>query len=73
MIEKLAEKCCKDKNIELFHAQVKAHQKAGNRYSYTTQLRVEAPSLLATASSEGWEFKDTVHEAFAKLSKELKH
>jgi hypothetical protein len=36
-------------------------------------VRAESGSIVKSVSSEGWVFKDTVHEAFKKLGKELKN
>jgi hypothetical protein len=73
MIEELGGKLCKECEINVLHVNTKAHRKAGNRYSYTTQVRAESGSIVKSVSSEGWVFKDTVHEAFKKLGKELKN
>jgi hypothetical protein len=72
MIERLGDKLAADLEVESLHVNTKAHRKAGNRYSYTTQLRAELNGKIFSSKSQDWDFKKTVHESFKKLTKEIK-
>ena len=70
--EKLGEKMAKDLEVDTIHVNTKSHRKAGNRFSYSTQVRVEMGGKVVSQTAEDWKFRDTVHEAFDKLTKKVK-
>jgi hypothetical protein len=72
ILEGYIEKVTAAKELDSFHVNTKVHRKAGNRYSYTTELRTTIGSDVFTSESTDWDYHLTVKESFKKLMKELK-
>jgi len=72
IVEGHIEKIVAAKELDSFHVNTKVHRKAGNRYSYTTELRVVLGGDVFTSESTDWDYHATVKDTFRKLSKELK-
>jgi len=69
------EKACE---LTALYINIKAHQKAGGRMSYTVQLRGELVKagkhvMEKAAETTAWEFDIAVKTAFQKLEKEVKN
>lgn len=62
------EKAC---DADELHINLKEHKKAGDRSSYTAQLRAIIGSDIFTSEVTDWDFKQAVKSAFKKLEREL--
>lgn len=72
MVNDFIDRLDRANHVELLNINIKDHEKAGGRTSYTTQLRAEEKDSLLTAEETDWDFHASVKHAFSKITKEVK-
>jgi hypothetical protein len=72
IVKSHSDRFCKGCEAENLHINIKQHRKAGDRFSYTTQVRADTGDGIKSAEFTDWEFGKCVKEAFRKLEKEIK-
>ncbi len=74
LVNGLSKRFCKAcPKIDILHINIKKHQKAGNRVSYTINLRARREGRDArSVEVTDWDFAWCAREVFKKLEKELR-